>query len=224
METVLSFVFMEAAPSGGRTRRRRRQEVMIANKSVGAALAIGIACISATGCASQSAAFRQMSATDHDVAARATGDSTLAAEHVEAATRLRNDEAVACDGVTETDRDQGAFARASDITGVEVLRDRGAFPKGPLQPSGIAVYLRAEPGMTQQWLGRIVACRRAHVAVVGQDRSGSPLTVPDSEVAVSSTQVGFRVSITSHDVDAVRSVVERAKELASTARRTIAWN
>ncbi len=197
---------------------------MIANKSVGTAFAIGVACISAAGCASQSAAFRQMSATDHDAAARTTGDSALAVEHVEAARRLRNEEEAACDGISETDRDQGPFAHASDVTGVEVLRDRGAFPKGPLQPSGIAVYLRAEPGMTQQWLGRIVACHRAYVAAVGPDRSGSPLTVPDAEVAVSSTQVGFRVSITSHDVDAARSVVERARELASTAPRTIAWN
>jgi hypothetical protein len=197
---------------------------MIATKSVGTALAIGIACIGAVGCASQSAAFRQMSAADHEAAASSIGDATLAAEHVDAARRLRNEEAVACDGIAEADRDQGPFARAHDVTGVEVLRDRGAFPKGPLQPSGIAVYLRAEPGMTQQWLGRIVACHRAHVAVVGQDRSGSPLTVPDAEVAVSSTQVGFRVSITSRDVDSVRSVVERARELASTAPRTIAWN
>jgi len=197
---------------------------MITNRSVGTAFAVGLACLATAGCASQSAAFRQMSATEHDAAARTTEDSTLAAQHVEAAKRLRDEEASACYGISDVDRNEGPFAHANDVTGIEVVRDRGVFPKGPLQPVGIAVYLRAESGMTQQWLGRIVACHMAHVAVVGQERRGSPLTVPDAEVAVSSTLVGFRVMITSRDVDSARSVVERGRELASNTLRTMASN
>ncbi len=197
---------------------------MFANKNVVTMVAVGLACVAGAGCASQSAAFRRMSASEHNAAARMTADSMLAEDHLRAAQRLRTEEATACDGISEADRDQGPFAHADDVTGIEVLRDRGAFPKGPLQPVGIAVYLRAEPQMTQQWLGRIVACQRAHVAVVGQDRSGSPLTVPESEVSVSSTQVGFRLTFTSRDVDSVRSLVARGRELASAAPRTVARN
>ncbi len=195
---------------------------MIATKSSGAALVVALAS-AAAGCASQSASFRQMSAADHDAAARTAPDATVAEEHTEAATRLRADERSACYGVSDADRDMGPLSRVDSVTGVEVLRDHGVFPKGPLEPVGVAVYLRAESGMTQQWLGRVVACHMAHLAVVGPEPRPSPLSVPNAEVTVSSTQVGFRVTITSHDRDAARSVVERGRELAQASPATIAW-
>jgi hypothetical protein len=196
------------------------ERIMIATKSIGAALVVALA---AAGCATQSSSFRQMSAADHEAAARAASDSAVAEEHTEAASRLRDEERSACYGVSDADRDQGPFARADGVTGVEVVRDRGVFPKGPLEPVGVAVYLRAESGMTQQWLGRVVACHQAHLAVVGSERQHSPLSVPNADVSVSSTQVGFRVTITSRDRDAARSVVERGRELAQTSPATIAW-
>jgi hypothetical protein len=206
---------------GSRARRRRR--IMIATKSTGAALVVALASAAAVGCASQSAAFRQMSAADHEAAARASTDSSLAAEHTEAAQQLRDDERAACYGVSDADRDLGPFARTDDVTGVEVVRARGVFPKGPLQPVGVSVYLRAESGMTQQWLGRIVSCHQAHVAVVGPGARPSPLSVPNADVTVSSTLAGFRVTITSHDTDVARNVVERGHELAAASPGTIAW-
>jgi hypothetical protein len=118
----------------------------------------------ATGCASQSAAFNAMSATDHERAARATqGDESLAREHLDAANRLRNEEVAACEGVPDSDRSNGPFARYGSVTDVEVVRDHGVFPKGPLEPVGVSVYMRAEPAMTAQWLGRVIACHSAHL-------------------------------------------------------------
>jgi hypothetical protein len=198
------------------------KRIMIATKNV-AVLAAALACAGAVGCGAQSTAFRAMSATDHEAAARTTTDSSLAQEHVEAANRLRDEERTACYGVSDADRDSGPFAREASVTGIEVVRDRGVFPKGPLQPVGVSVYLRAESGMTQQWLGRLVACHMAHVAVVGGDTRHSPLAVPNADVTVSSTQVGFRVTITSHDRDVARSVVDRGRELAEASPTTIAW-
>ena len=193
---------------------------MIAIKNV-VALSAALAC--ATGCAAQSTAFRQMSAADHEAAARTTTDSNLAQEHVDAAARLRDEERTACYGISDADRDMGPFAREAGVTGVEVVRDRGVFPKGPLEPVGVSVYVRADSGMTQQWLGRIVACHMAHVAVTGRETRPSPLAVSNADVTVSSTQVGFRVTITSHDRDTARSVVERGRELAEASPATIAW-
>lgn len=191
-------------------------------KSLGAALVVAFATVP-LGCASQSAAFRHMSAADHEAAARATTDSTLAEEHADAAKRLRDEERSACYGVADADRDVGPLARPDSVTGVEVVRDRGVFPKGPLEPVGVSVYLRADSGMTQQWLGRIVACHLAHVAVVGQTAHPSPLEVPNADVTVSSTQVGFRVTITSRDRETARDVVEQGRMLASSSPATIAW-
>jgi hypothetical protein len=182
-----------------------------------------MASIVATGCASQSAAFRQMSAADHESAARVSqGDPGLAQEHLEAAKRLRDEEQVACEGVPDADRVQGPFAACDRITGVEVLRDRGVFPKGPLEPVGVAVNLRAEAGMTQQWLGRVVACHKAHVAVAGPDARPSPLSVAATQVSISSTGVGFRVSVlptTSHDREVAHLVVDKGQELESSCGR-----
>ena len=106
---------------------------MSVTKSLGAAFVVALAA-APLGCASQSTAFRHMSAADHEAAARATTDSTLAEEHADAAKRLRDDERSACYGVTDADRDIGPFGRADSVTGVEVVRDRGVFPKGPLEP------------------------------------------------------------------------------------------
>ena len=190
---------------------------MIAVKDLVCGATVLVAVIATTGCASQSAAFRQMSAADHENAARlASGDPEQAQEHLAAAKRLRDEEQVACYGVPDSDRLQGPFARPDRIASVEVLRDRGVFPKGPLEPVGVAVNLRADPGMTQQWLGRVVACHMAHVAVVGPDPQPSPLSVANTQVSVSSTAVGFRVTVVAprHNRDVARSVVDKGQELA----------
>jgi hypothetical protein len=176
------------------------------------------ASIATVGCASQSDAFRQMSAADHERAASSSADAALAQEHLEAANRLRSEERVACDGVPDADRVGGPFAQAQNVTNVDVVRDRVLLPKGPLEPVGVAVYIKAEPGMTQQWLGRIVACHVAHVAAVGGADRPSPLSVANTQVAVSSTSVGFRITITSKNSGAARSVVDKGEELAANAR------
>ena len=196
---------------------------MSASKSVRAALALAAASVAASGCASQSASFKAMSASDHDVAARATTDSALAQEHADAAKRLRDEERAACSGVPDADRDMGPFGREDSVTGIQVIKDHGVFPKGQLQPVGVSVYLRGEAGMTQQWLGRVVTCHMAHLAVVGPEGRHSPLTVPNADVTISSTMVGFRVTITSHNTDVAQSVVERGRELAEASPSKIAW-
>jgi len=175
------------------------------------------ASIATVGCASQSDAFRQMSAADHERAASSSADAALAQEHLDAAKRLRNEESAACDGVPDADRMAGPFAQARLVTNVDVVRDRVLLPKGPLQPVGVAVYMKAEPGMTQQWLGRIIACHVAHVAVVGQAERPSPLSVANTKVAVSSTSVGFRITVTSKDSDVARSVIDKGEQLAANA-------
>ncbi len=195
---------------------------MVVHNAVKMVCAVGLGCV-IPACAAQSQAFQHMSATEHDAAAQTAQDPALATEHADAAKHLREQESAACYGISESVRDRGPLARTDEITGIQVIRDRGQFPKGPLEPVGVALYVRAEPGVTEQWLGRVVACHMAHVAVVGHDRYPGPLEVPDAQASVSSTGVGFRVTITSRDRDAVRSVLQRGQELASSSPKTIAW-
>jgi hypothetical protein len=178
---------------------------------VGLAMALSASLVT-TGCASQSDAFRQMSAADHESAART--DPAEAQQHLQAARELREEERAACYGVPEADVVRDPLSHPDRITGVAVVRDRGEFPKAPLKPVGVAIELRAEPGMTEQYLGRVIACHVAHVAVAGMDPQPSPLSVAHAHVSVSSTPVGFRVTVTSPDRDIARSVVDKGQELA----------
>jgi hypothetical protein len=169
----------------------------------------------ATGCGSQSAAFRSMSAADHESAARAaSSDPSLAKEHLDAANQLRYDEQVACDGVPDSDRGAGPFSPAN-VTDVAVVKDRGVFPKAPPVPVGVTVFLRAQPGLTAQWLGRIVECHRAHIAVAGGTDRPSPLAIQDAAVSVGTTFDGFRVTVTSKNTDVAHAIVDKGQQLAA---------
>jgi hypothetical protein len=194
------------------TRREEGEEAMITVKGLVGGSIVLWASVATIGCGSQSDAFRQMSAVDHESAART--DPAESQQHLEAARQLHDQEQAACYGVPETDRVEGPLARPERIAGIQVVRDRGEFPKAPLRPVGVAIDVRAEPGMTQQWLGRVIACHMAHVAVAGRDPQPSPLSVLNARVSVSSTSVGFRVTVTSPDRDVARSVVDKGQELA----------
>jgi hypothetical protein len=165
----------------------------------------------------ESRAFRAMTAADHERAAQQSADPTGATptEHLDAAKHLRAAEQAACAEVPETERDQGPFARRDRIVALEEVRDR-RFPKWPPQLFGVALTLRATPGMTEEWLGRLIQCHVAHYAVVGVASSPepSPLLVSGAVIRVSSTGLGFRVSITSSDMDVAREALTAGRAVA----------
>jgi hypothetical protein len=190
---------------------------MIIPTSVNKAIAIAAASLVAAGCATtQTAAFRRMSAEDHEKVGSSTVDSEEAVAHQTAAKDMRRAEQAACFEVPDGERDAGPFARRDQIVAVEVLRER-LFPKAPPQKVGVAVYLRASPGMTEQWIGRVIECHLAHRAVVGARvaEQACPLSLEEARVGVSSTFAGFRVAITSKDLAVARSLIERCSALAN---------
>jgi hypothetical protein len=174
--------------------------------------------LASSACATQSAAFRQMSAEDHEQAARAPGSSSASAatpeDHLEVARQLREAEANACTNVPDADRDQGPLAHRDRIAAMELLRDR-IHTKAMLRPSGVAIYLRPAPGLTAEWLSHVLECHLAYHGVVG-DRiadATSPLFVDNARVALSSTGDGFRITITSLNEQIARQVIDRAQSL-----------
>jgi hypothetical protein len=125
-------------------------------------------------------------------------------------------EKAACAEVSDAERDEGPFARRDRIVGVEELREK-TYPKAPPQPVGVAVYVRAAPGVTEQWVGRVIDCHLAHRALVGDrlpDRD-SPLFAENATIHVSSTPTAFRVAIRSLDLDVARSVIEKGNRLVA---------
>src|SRR5580692_8662110 len=105
-----------------------------------------------------------------------------AVEHREAAQRLRDRERFACAEVPDAERDLGPFARRDRIMDVQAVQDR-VFPKAPPRLFGVSVVLRATPGVTEPWLGRVIECHLAHYAVVGANAASapSPLLVPNAK-------------------------------------------
>jgi hypothetical protein len=161
------------------------------NKNLGVVAAVAAGCLATAACApARQAAAAQVGSADYERAA--------------------------CAEVPDADRDEGPFARRERIVGVEELREK-TYPKAPPQPVGVAVYVRAAPGVTEQWVGRVIECHLAHRAVVGDriaDRD-SPLFAEDAKIRVSSTPTAFRVAITSLDLDVARSVIEKGNRLVA---------
>jgi hypothetical protein len=75
------------------------------------------------------------------------------------------------------------------------------------------------PGVTEQWIGRVIQCHVAHYAVVGTSatRAASPPLTSRVLISVSSTAVGFRVSITSPDIDIARQLAQSGRALMANA-------
>jgi hypothetical protein len=183
-------------------------------------LGLAASLVAAACSPTQTAAFRGMTAVDHEreAATLSPGDDASPSEHLAAAKGLRDAEQVACAEVPESDRNKGPFARRDRILYVEEVRDR-VTPKGPSQTFGVAVYLRATPGITEQWLDRVVECHRAHFAVVGvgATESPDPLLARDARVTVASTRDGFCIQITSREVDVGRTVLQQGRTLSANA-------
>jgi hypothetical protein len=124
-------------------------------------------------------------------------------------------ERAACAEISDADRDGGPFARRDRVVRVEPLLQT-VSPKAPAPPAGVAVYLRATPGMTEQWVGRLVQCHVAHRAALGSTDGGNdPLAIEDARVAVSSTPTELRVAITSSNVERARRILRAGSTLAT---------
>jgi hypothetical protein len=137
---------------------------------------------------------------------------------IDRARELEHAEQLLCGGIPDEDRDLGPFAHRNLLERVEPMLER-AFAKGPLSvPVGAIVYLRASPGMTEQWLQRIVDCHLAHHAVAGAAIAGHPscpmVAAEPPRVFVRSTSDGFAVNIRSSRLDA-DEVLARCRALVA---------
>jgi hypothetical protein len=147
----------------------------------------------------------------------------MAADHRAAAQALRTAEASACAGLTDDDRDISPFYHREDITGVQP-DITGVGPatehRSGKQPAdtvvGAVVSFRAVPGLTVEWLQRIVDCHIARNNALGNDMPEMPycpLVPKGISAKVSSTGDGFAVTIESHDQAIAKEVLRRAQAL-----------
>ena len=147
----------------------------------------------------------------------------LAAKHRAAAQALRDAEAGACAGIDEEDRDTSPFYFREDIALVEPIDqplDSNRGSKSPMtRRAGGRAIVRAVPGMTAEWLQRVVNCHVARAAVVGHDdpdMSFCPLALKKVRATVTSTGVGFAVEVRAQDEATAKEVVRRMEALVAT--------
>lgn len=143
-----------------------------------------------------------------------------AADHRAGSAALREAEARACVGLNADDRDGSPFEHVNDIAGVEPLIEKSGTPKAPAQRTvGATVTFRAVPGMTAEWLQRLVDCHLARNASLGHvvpEMPNCPLVPKGAEARVTSTGNGLAVAIRSDDPTTAREVLSRAERLRST--------
>lgn len=149
----------------------------------------------------------------------------LAAEHRAASQALRDAEARACAGLGEDERDTSPFAHVEDIASVARLRpeyaggrERQRFPERfpPAKGGGAVVTFVAVPGMTAEWLQRVVECHLARNASVGHVDPAMPecpLVLKDVTAEVRSTGNGFAVEMRSKDPAVASEILRRARLL-----------
>lgn len=140
-----------------------------------------------------------------------------AADHRAASQALRTAEGTACAGVADEDRDTSPFERVEDITGVEPLMEyvapANADPSRQ-RTAGAVVTFRARPGLTAEWLQRVVDCHLARNAALGHivpDMPDCPLVPKGVTARVKSAGGGFAIEIRASNDAGVREVLERAR-------------
>lgn len=138
----------------------------------------------------------------------------MAADHRAASQALRDAEARACVGLADSDRDMSPFEHREDIMAVDPLNGGATTGKSaPPRTVGATVTIRAVPGLTAEWLQRVIDCHVARNAALGHavpEMPTCPLVPKGASAKVSSAGTGFAVAIQSDDPEAAREILRRA--------------
>lgn len=150
--------------------------------------------------------------------AEAEAHRKMAADHRAASNALRTAETSSCAGIPDGDRDNSPLvSHATDIESVEPLfAETGSSKDKTNRPTGARVTIRAVPGLTPQYLQRLVECHVARNASMGfamPEMASCPLSVKGASGVVESTGGAFRIDIKSTDVESANEIARRAQSL-----------
>jgi hypothetical protein len=119
----------------------------------------------------------------------------------------------ACTGLPGAEVDRVIDDLRTNVERVEPLRDSKNGPKAQPQLVGALIEVRATPGTTEQWLGRVLECDRVRH---GGPEDGSLLAPAGARAEVTATPTGFAIAIRSRD-SAVAHEIERKASAFSRA-------
>ena len=130
---------------------------------------------------------------------------------------LADAETRACAGISQEDRNKNPLSQSEAIANVAPLMVE-EYPRTnpPLRRmAGAVVTLRAEPGMTAEWLQRWVDCQLASGTPLAQsaELADSPLAQGGTVANVRSIGNGFAIEIGSNDRKVAREILAKAQKL-----------
>lgn len=140
----------------------------------------------------------------------------LAAEHRAASAALRQAEATACAGFSGADLDTSPFVHVDDITDVRPLQEEHLGRHLEIQIHGAIVTFRKVPGLTADYLQRLVDCHIARIVALGHDlpeMPDCPLVPRGATAKVRETRDGYDVIIRAEGYEAAGEILDRAKRL-----------
>ena len=141
----------------------------------------------------------------------------LAQKHRAASAALASAETSACVGISDDDRDTSPFYHREDIESVAPLTEDVKTGKGVTKKQvGSTIVFRAVPGMTAEWLQRVVDCHMARAAAVGHEMpemAYCPLELKGVKAKVTSTGSGFAINVSADDAATVAEIQKRAQAL-----------
>jgi hypothetical protein len=171
----------------------------------------------ATTCSGKGGCWTSVSNPTAEHADDAKHHHELAQKHRAASAALADAEKNACAGLSDDDRDMSPFNHREDIQSVSDYVEQVKSGKGSTtKVVGSTVVFRAVPGLTAEWLQRVVDCHLARAAAVGHDMPEMPycLLVPNGAKAkVVSAGNGFAVNVSADDAATIAEIKKRGEAL-----------
>ena len=172
-----------------------------------------------TQCPGKSGCWTSMSNPTAQHADDAQHHRELAQKHRAASAALKAAETRACAGISDDDRDISPLYHREDIASVTPLTKEVKSGKSVVtQEVGVTIVFRAVPGLTAEWLQRVVDCHLARAAAMGHDMHGMdycPLELKGVEATVASVGDGFAVNVSAEDGATIAEIIKRAQALKS---------
>jgi hypothetical protein len=122
----------------------------------------------------------------------------------------------------EVDRDINPLDRRNELVAVDEIRSYPRWSGKPLQgygpTEGASVTMVAMPGLTREYLARVVDCHIELGASSSASMASNPLAVPGATATVASAGTTFRIDIRGSDRDSAKAIALRAKQLGERPR------
>lgn len=125
------------------------------------------------------------------------------------------DPARLCANVPEAEQVHPSFLRAEEIEVVRpAMGERRLIKEWVPEIRGAELVVRAEPGMTKQWVARLVRCHMASQGSHSRD-DDSPFFIDEATVSFAEEETGFVIRIVGRNRQEGEDIFRRAQRFAA---------